>query len=176
MEDNPSEFVRIALDVADRQRLPMLKCGSAKFLENICDKQDGLLLETGFIFLELIDFIIKGKVGEISGYTHLSQVYDQVSLFKSCSDEELLDIALTSLTVLSYALPKKENFSPVFMKVIDSTTQQIMDRKSTLLDSRLALFLGYYIDILYSNDETTFLSVLKMLVMSLNSPRLACAH
>jgi len=61
MTDNPSEFVNLALDVADRQKLPVLKAGAAKLLENVCDKQDGLLLETGLIFLELIDFISKGK-------------------------------------------------------------------------------------------------------------------
>lgn len=38
MRDNPYEFVRIALDTADQQKLPVLKSQAAKLLESMTDK------------------------------------------------------------------------------------------------------------------------------------------
>jgi hypothetical protein len=45
-----------------------------------------------------------------------------------------------------------------------------------LLDTRIALFYGYYIDILYTENEETFIEALKMLVNSINTKNLALAH
>lgn len=45
-----------------------------------------------------------------------------------------------------------------------------------LLISRLILFLGYFIDILYTEQEETFIEVLQMLVFSLKSSNLAIVH
>ena len=62
------------------------------------------------------------------------------------------------------------------MKTIDAVTQTILDRDSHLLECRLSLFLGYYIDILYRNDDGTFLRVLQLLVTSMDSNKKALAH
>lgn len=42
MTDNPSEFIKLALDVCDRQKYTVLKSQAAKFIETIGDKIHGL--------------------------------------------------------------------------------------------------------------------------------------
>lgn len=47
MTDNPTQFVRVALDTCDRQRLTVMKCQASKLVETMCDRVDGQLVETG---------------------------------------------------------------------------------------------------------------------------------
>ena len=90
--------------------------------------------------------------------------------------DQHIDVALVSLTILSYALPKKEVIADFFVETIDKITPKLLDKNSHLLECRLSLFLGYYIDILYREDNETFLKVLQMLVSSMDSEKLSLAH
>lgn len=54
LKENPSEFVRIALDSVDRQKLPVMKCQAAKFVEQIHDKFPDMIILTTQICLELL--------------------------------------------------------------------------------------------------------------------------
>ena len=54
MTDNPSEFVKTALDICDKQKLPDLKSQAAKLLEYLCDKMDGCIVNTGLLCLEVL--------------------------------------------------------------------------------------------------------------------------
>ena len=126
----------------------MIKCAASKVLEIICDRVDGQILETGLICSDAIG--VASTEGEEAKDTEfLSKVYDQVQFFKTATSEEIIDVGFNALTILSYSLPKRPGFEPRFIKVIDSCTAKIIAKDSCLLDCRLALFLGYYIDLLY---------------------------
>jgi hypothetical protein len=134
-----------------------------------------MLLKTGLICAEVMEYSTL-KQGDVSQYPNLNEVYSESTFMKTATDEELIDTSIIVLTIVSYALPKKTNIAEKFVEVVDKTTNIILDMKNPLLDCRLSLFLGYYIDILYKEDEATFLGVLKMLVNSLNSEQLSLAH
>lgn len=77
---------------------------------------------------------------------------------------------------MSYAIPKKQGVVQDLQKALSIVTPIIMNDANPLLEVRLTLFLGYYIDILYIGDEEIFLQVLKMLITSINSKNIALAH
>jgi len=175
MSDNPTQFVNIALDTCDRQRLMILKCQAAKLVETMCDRVDGELVNTGLVCSQILEYALT-KEGDISKYDKYSAVYEGSCFLKTATDEELIDVGFMVLTVLSYSLPKKENFVSEFVRIIDTVTTPLLARNSQLLECRLSLFLGYYIDILYKEDQATFLGVLKLLVESLMSDKKALAN
>lgn len=115
-------------------------------------------------------------MGDISKYEDYSKAYEASNFIKTGTEEELIDVSILALTVLSYSLPKKMEFVGEFVRIIDTITQPLLSRDSELLECRLSLFLGYYIDILYKEDQSTFLGVLKLLVESLMSNKKALAN
>lgn len=54
--DNPEEFVKLSLDVCDRQSYPVLKSQSAKLIESLCDKIDGHSIFVCKYLLSLLEY------------------------------------------------------------------------------------------------------------------------
>lgn len=177
MMDNPNEFVKLALDVCDRQKYSQLKSQAAKFIETIGDKISGIFVSMANLIIDILDYAVT-KDPNIDQYAILKDHYPQSKFFTYCSDEELIDCSLLTLTMISYALPKNLDLKNRFTETIERITQPIMQRNSLLLNCRLTIMLGYYIDILYKEDNGTFLNVIKMFIDSLNTSEdnLALAH
>lgn len=102
-------------------------------------------------------------------YPALQSVNNDSKFFTYCSDEELMDVSLLTITMISYALPKQEKLKQRFIDISEKITRPIMERNSTLLNCRLTIMLGYYIDILYKDDESIFFDVISMFIQSLSS-------
>ena len=150
MRENPSEFVKLALDVWDRQKLSCFKSQAAKFIEWIADKIPGMVVPIGEICWDWLVYAIT-KDPNMEKYPSLNLQYRNSTFFSIWSDEDLIDISLVVLTMLSYILPKNEGMRAKFVEIWEKVTKPIMERESLLLNWRLTVMLGYYIDILYKN-------------------------
>ena len=73
------------------------------------------------------------------------------------------------LTMVSYALPKEPNLKLKYTQVIERITEPIIQFNSLLLNCRLTIMLGYYMDILYKEDSKTFFGLIEMFLQSLTS-------
>lgn len=168
MHDNPSEFVKLALDVWDRQKFNILKSQSAKFIETIGDKVPGMFKKIAELCLDVLLYAIT-KEPNMDLYPTLNKHNADCKFFTYCSDEDLIDVSLLTITMISYALPKQEKLKTRFIDVWEKITRPIMERDSTLLNCRLTIMLGYYIDILYKKDESIFFEVISMFIQSLTA-------
>ena len=167
MRENPSEFVKQALDVWDRQKFFWVKSQAAKFIETIADKIPEMFTSICDLWLDLLVFAIT-KDPNMENYPTLNH-HDRISKFYlALSDEDLIDISLIVLTMVSYALPKRDELKNRFIEICEKVTKPIMERESLLLNWRLTILLGYYIDILYKNNENIFYEVISLLINSLN--------
>jgi len=101
-------------------------------------------------------------------YPTLKDNFEESRFFKYCSNEDMMDVSIMVLTMISYALPKNEALKKRFTEVLEKTTKPIMDKKDLILNCRLTCLLGYYIDILYKDQPDVFNSVIKMFITSLN--------
>ena len=135
---------------------------------------DGTILNTGILCLEILKYTVT-KEGSIENYSAYSIAYQNSHFFQTANEEELIDTAILILTILSWNLPRKTEFVPKFQDVFDNITNKLIEIDNNLINCRLALFLGYYIDLLYKKDSGTFLNVLKLLTQSLISPFKALA-
>lgn len=80
--------------------------------------------------------------------------------------------------MISYALPKDQNLKVKFVEVLERVTRPIMEKNNLILNCRLTCLLGYYIDILYKDQNDVFVDVIRMFIESLdqNQENLALAH
>ena len=63
-QENPSEFVNLALDTVEKQQSETSKTQAMQFLEHMCGQIDGVLSYTVVMLLQMIDFTLVG--GELS--------------------------------------------------------------------------------------------------------------
>ena len=167
LRENPREFVKLALDVCDRQKFPNLKSQAAKFIETIADKIPGMFKKISEICMDaLLNSVIKDQNMDL--YPTLKENYTNSKFFAYWTDEELIDVSLLTITMISYALPKQEKLKVRLIEICERITRPIMERNSILLNCRLTVMLGYYIDILYRDDETIFFDVISMFIRSLS--------
>jgi len=168
MHDNPAEFVKLALDTCDRQKYLQIKSQAGKFLETLGDKMPGIFESMCLLNCDILEYAIN-KDPDMDKYPTLKMHYSESKFFTYCTDENLIDCSLLVLTMISYALPKAENLKLRFIKVVENVTKPLMERNSLLLNCRLTIMLGYYIDILYKENEVVFLDTLKMFIGSLRA-------
>lgn len=90
MNDNPNEFVKLALDVCDRQKLAILKSQAAKFIETIGDKIIGLFNSMADLTIDILDYAVT-KNPNLEKYSVLKDHYADCRFFTYCSDEDLID-------------------------------------------------------------------------------------
>jgi len=65
---------------------------------------------------------------------------------KAFSEEELLDICFLTITILSYTLVKRPDLMSALDLFVVNHLPKLLDPVSPLLQSRVCLFLSFYID------------------------------
>lgn len=105
MEQEPNEFVNYSVDICQKQKSKTYKTQAAKLLESIVDHVDGMLTFTVNLVVEMISNILSSN-GQITSY--VQQVMEKFNL-KFKSGIELLDVCFMTLTILSYAMVKRND-------------------------------------------------------------------
>jgi hypothetical protein len=107
---------------------------------------------------------------------YLENVLKKFNLFFS-SAEELLDITLVTLSILSYALVKRGDLLQSLDKLILPNLEQFLTPQAPLLiRTRFCLFLSFYLDQLFTTaprelQESAFERVLFFLLEALALPK-----
>jgi hypothetical protein len=167
MTDNPAEFVKIALDVCDRQKFIIMKSQAAKFIETIGDKVDQVFQQNCLLACDILEQAVMNDQN-LENYAILKDHYEHSTFMRVSSTEDKIDVAIMMLTMSSYALPKDDNLKKRFIEVVEKVTMPIMNIKSLLLNCRLTIMLGYYMDILYKENDEDFWNLLDMFMSSLS--------
>ncbi len=177
--DNPKEFVNYTIDICQKQESKTHKSQAAKLLEHIVDHIDGMLTFTVNLLLEITQHLLSG--GNPQNQLAANEMKDKLSKFSlnTFTDEELLDISLLSLTILSYTLVKRPDLLGCLDKIVVDHLPKLINMQqmpSPLIQSRITLFLGFYIDQLLTTTprqvQTEYFSrILDFLLISLNMPK-----
>lgn len=105
----------------------------------------------------------------LENFPTLSENFNNLVFMRKTTPEDRIDVCLMMLTMVSYALPKDDLLKEKYTQVIENVTQPILNQKNLLLNCRLTIMLGYYMDILYKKDNDTFLTLLDLFLSSLTS-------
>jgi len=78
--DNPSEFVKLSLDICDRQRMVHVKSQAARFIETIADKLASVFTPLCQLCCEILDYAVTQNQ-DINQYPLLKQHYPESKFF-----------------------------------------------------------------------------------------------
>lgn len=118
-------------------------------MEHIVDHIDGMLTFSVNLNLEIIQHLLSG--GNPDNQVAAQEIHDKLAKFKlnTFTDEELLDICLLSLTIMSYTLVKREDLLACLDQLVVIHLPKLINMQqmpTPLIQSRVCLFLGFYID------------------------------
>ena len=106
---------------------------------------DGLL---SFAAELLTQFLTSVVTGEVTVQAYVTEVLSKFGLHFA-SDEELLDVCLICLAVLSYAVVKRGELMAALDSVVGPYLARLLEHPSLLVKNRLCLFLSFYLDQLF---------------------------
>ncbi|CDW80715.1 UNKNOWN [Stylonychia lemnae] len=165
IENNPKEFVNYSIDICQKQKSKTYKTQAAKLLESIIDHVDGMLTFTVNFCIEVIQNIMQG-----GGQTdYIQQIITKFRL-KFESEEEFMEVCLLALTIISYALIKRQDLMRNLDQLVLQHLQTFMsDQQSPIIKNRFCLFLAFYLDQLMltvpqTTQEINFEKILQFLI------------
>ena len=167
MVSDPHNFVTMAIDTCENQESELPKTEASKLLENICDHIDGSLTFLVVFCCETMAYQISGKDPAVLANCVSLKDFEG-SVFMNTCPELVIDSALMALTDVSYLTPKREDIfrhlESAYKALFD---QHNFDNFSTLVKSRIALSLAYYLDNVFLIDTMMFCHCIQFLVKSL---------
>ena len=146
LETEPKEFVNYGQDICQKQKSRTYKSQAAKLFENLVDNIDGMLT---FSFDLLLQMLASVLAGEAPVQAYVREVLTKFNL-QLGSEEELLDMCLLALTIVSYSVVKRAEL----LGSLDSLLAQHLDKlmgASVLIRSRTCLLLAFYLDQLFAS-------------------------
>lgn len=150
MDTDHKEFVNYSIDICQKQKSRTFKSQAARLLESIVDNVDGMLTFTVNLNLEILQSILTG-----SSQTQVKETLAKFNLAFT-SDEELLDVCLLSTSVMSYAVVKRDDLLQMIDKLMIEHLDKFINAGTTILiRNRFCLFLGFYLDMLFTTVQRT---------------------
>ena len=170
--EDPKEFINLAIDVCDKQESKTIKTQAAKWLEAFADKIDGWISFLSMFCIQAIDWYINGCQNNIQSqmnYLVLIEFFKHRFL-NSNRPEIIIETWLMSLTIVSYLLPKRVDIIAALDVILKRDLEGLIISHA-LVQARLAIFLGYFADILFRGDDEKFkMWLLKFLLGSIRYP------
>ncbi len=112
LDNDPDEFVSLALDTCDKQQSQVIKTQAAKLLESISDHIDGAVSYTCIFCCNAVSFALKHQKENIANFVTLTEFQD--SLFLQLPPELIAETSLIALTTISYIVPKRPDLVLLF--------------------------------------------------------------
>ena len=163
--EEPKEFMNFAWDVCDKQESWTVKTEAAKCIEAFADKVDGFLSILTSFWINSIDCYINDNQHNQENYAKylgLSQYFEKRFLNRN-SPEVIIETCIMSLTITSYLFPKREDIISLLDYVVTNNSEKLFGESHVLIQARMALFLGYFSDILFKKNEDQFKACMRFL-------------
>jgi hypothetical protein len=170
--DEPKEFMNYALDVSDKQESKTVKTQAAKWLEAFSDKVDGSISFISMFSLQWIDYYINNYQENDDmkmNFIVLIEFFKSRFLSKNRS-EIIIETSIMALTIISYLLPKRQDVIKSLDFIIKKDQKLLTWEAPVIVKARMALFYGYFTDILFKDSEEKFKECLEFLLKSIDSP------
>lgn len=144
-------------------------CGS--LLKTFCKKTPGFANFAFNYIHELLDL----NLNENPNFTNYQFLTKDDLIFRlNTSQEYQIDLAIFIYCILSTRATKKSGFLQQISKIFNSHFEKIKNIQSNIINNRLCVFYGLYLDEIFINDENKFLYGFEFLIKAIldfdNSP------
>ncbi|CAD8063570.1 unnamed protein product [Paramecium primaurelia] len=156
MNEEPEEFVNLALDTVDKQESDIPKTAAAQLLETLCDHIDG---STTFL-ANLAVIITQNAINNLSSKP-VSLNEQQQTFIQAISDKKLfteynavdrIESSLIVLTIMSYLIQKRFDIVSMMEQLLTENLIFFQNIQHQIIKVRFSLFFGYYCDNLFKKD------------------------
>ena len=151
------------------------KTQACKLIESMCDNVDGAVTFISNLACNAINLSLQGAGAHLSDQSIVE--FANEAFFQS-DPVLIVDTCLLVFTVMSYILPQRKDLVGSFERMITQNVQAFLEAKphnlpemddfanarAVILKSRFSLLLGYYADILFTNDPNAFKQTMEFLI------------
>lgn len=152
---DPQEFVDAGMDICERQDSETIKTGCAKLLETVCDNIDGALTYVIGLVNENFFSIFEPRIQNMSN----PQIYNF-----SFEEEEKIDCSILMISTLNYSVSKRADLVKILNSFLERYQEILINSRSGVIQSRMGLFLYFYLEHIHQNSNTHFFSWINFLV------------
>lgn len=165
MKEDGEEYSNYISDVIDDHKSKTIKSVTAFLLQNMCDKYDGFTTYIVNYCIQLVDFGVRGcDVNILPNYNLLTST-DRI--FSLSSLEYQIETSILVFCIATSSIFKQENIQKNLKGLFDTHLNALFAVNSDIIKNRLSLFLGIYMDSIYSPEDTQFGYCLEYLFINL---------
>jgi len=167
--EEPHEFVNIANDTCGNYSSNIPKTAAAKLINALCEHIDGTTsFVTHFCCEALLIAAKHSLLEEIKNNSVLGNYVD-AKFLSSNTQEGIIETCLTVLSTIGDATYARVDLIFIIENTLAKIFSEILDNSTLLVKCRVALMLGYYIEILYPNDQNPFITLMEFLMKGLTA-------
>ena len=150
----------------------VVKTQAAKLLEVLCDKVDGSVSLTAMVCFSFLDLFLSDDCQDVKqaleGNTYMSlKEFHHLEILKK-SPEEVIEVSLLTLTIMSYNISKRPKD---LLRLINAILHKYIDKLvkgPPIMQSRFSLLLSFYFDVIFLQEDDSFKKCIEFLITSLN--------
>ena len=163
---DPQEFVNLGLNTCDNQKSRIPKTEAAKLMESICEHIDGsIAFLVSFCYEAMLCATSKQPAEEIEKNPLLGQF--KKHFLTKCTPEEIIETCLVVISCMSYSIITRNDSLLLIDNLMKQRFSVLFISSSTFIRCRMGLFLEYYLDKIFKEDQDLFEKTLEFLVKSL---------
>lgn len=137
------------------------------------NKIDGSISFITMFCIQAIDMFINGYEGDQSVAPQYVIIYDflknESRFFANNRKEVIIETSILCVTIVSFLLPKRADLVENLDVCICRNLEKLLKDSHYLIQARMALFYGFFADILFKKDEQKFNDSIEFLLRSLGA-------
>ncbi|CAD8055944.1 unnamed protein product [Paramecium primaurelia] len=156
MQQEPEEFVNLALDTVDKKESDIPKTAAAQLLQTLCEHIDGstfFLSNLAIIITQhaINSFNLKSIPLKEQQQTFIQAISNK-KLFTECNAVDRIECSLIVLTIMSSFIQKRIDIIITLEQLLINNLDFFQNIQQQIIKVRFSLFYGYFADNLFKKD------------------------
>ena len=165
MQIDGEDYHNMMIDLTQNHKFKTFKTAASFLLTKLSEKYDRIGNFVVNFSLQLIDYNMKGiNMEELKQYPHLNYMDNSANIsaeyrlslekiMKTFSPENLIDVAMLNLLILSAQVNKSAANMAVLRIILETHVEKLLNINSSIIKDKLCLIYGTFMDDLYQPDE-----------------------
>lgn len=166
-EENPEEFVALALDLCDKWESQTPKSAAAHLLDVLASHVDGCLAFVSNFYAQAVDYTVAGS-GNRGNYPQLNKSRES-DPFLQLSEQDRIDISVVALCAISAQILDRKDLCVLVSSLISVHFTALARATSQLIRARMALLCMQFACVFEPNAINNVAQMLEFLVFCLQA-------
>jgi len=147
----------------------VVKTCAAQLLETICERIDGAMTFAVHFLIQALDATLTGQDPSASNSHEFLTEFASTSLFLADTPETKLETSFVALSILSYSMSKRRDLMNLLESMLVHHKDALISTNNGVLQSRICLFMYFFTEYIFENNEEAFNKYLGFLLTCTNA-------